>query len=471
MWLGSRTCRGECEPLRSQCCSPSSSCPPRRGRPRPARARSATAWWPASASPRWRRRAPATRWSSTPPATASPPSAAPWSCAARPRCAPACRVRVNALRMKGTKIELLYAHNGGEWLARFSKPQGPRSAARQGREPLDGLAAPGAPPTSAIAACRPEQREGDSGDRSRRSPRRHPDRPRVPHVPRSGGGGCAVPDAGLRQLLPAHGPRLDRRRRHLLRRPSRRPRGLELRRQLPRHHLHPTARVRSATPMVHNSMVIQTGGPTATLTGGSATQPQSLVSTGDSGSWYWPGASAVEDGALVQFLLKTRRTGSGLWDFAYDGSFMATYSLPGLSLQSVVPVPASDTIQLGDLGPRRRRLHLHLRHRGPRLGQVRSRRPGCRPAPSGSWQYYTGSDLVPGSRQLSTRDGRRLEPAQRREDGQRLPAHQPGAAWPARSTPTASPPRSGRSRPEGALHHSELGSQTPTPTTLSPTRS
>ena len=126
MWLGSRTCRGECEPLRSQraTCSPSSSCPPRRARSSPC-ARSlgngvVARLWPAR---RWRRPAPATRWSSTPPIPPRRQARRRGAARARPACAPAW-VRVTALRLKGTKIELLYAHNGGEWLARFSKLRG-----------------------------------------------------------------------------------------------------------------------------------------------------------------------------------------------------------------------------------------------------------------------------------------------------------------------------------------------------------
>ena len=145
------------------------------------------------------------------------------------------------------------------------------------------------------------------------------------------------------------------------------------------------------SPFVNNSMLIQSAGAATTLVGGSSSQPQALVSTGDPSSWYWPGTSAVEGGKLVQFLAKMHRTGSGLWDFAYDGTYLATFSLPGIGLQSVSAVPASNSIIWGvwtlgdggytyiygieDLG-----WHKYVHAARVAGGDV-----------TGQWQYYTGS--------------------------------------------------------------------------------
>ena len=145
------------------------------------------------------------------------------------------------------------------------------------------------------------------------------------------------------------------------------------------------------TPFVHNSMLLQSGVSAATLTGGSSSQPQAVVNTGETTSYYWPGASAVEGGALVQFLLKMRATGSGAWDFAYAGTYMATYSLPGMAPQSVVPVAASDSISWGmwvlDDGG-----YTYIYgvedHGWDKYVHV-ARVPAG--SVSGQWQYYTGS--------------------------------------------------------------------------------
>jgi hypothetical protein len=94
-------------------------------------------------------------------------------------------------------------------------------------------------------------------------------------------------------------------------------------------------------------MLLQSGGSATTVVSNSGGRPHSLASTGEQDSWYWPAASTVVGNKLVQFLLKTRRSGSGLWDFSYAGGYLASYSLPGLSLEGVTPIPASDTVQWG----------------------------------------------------------------------------------------------------------------------------
>ena len=296
-------------------------------------------------------------------------------------------VRVTALRMKGTKIELLYGHNGGEWLARFSKLRG-RGALRgkvlshwtgsrvQVRLRI-GHRSLRPSSVKAIKAIVPPK------------PPTTPIPPRVPRVPQ-GGGGCALPDQAYDDFFQRSGPGWT---------------GGDgtYSVSLPDGRtawsfgdsflgtISPDGSRPINSPIVHNSMLIQTGFATATLTGGSANQPQPLVSTGESNTWYWPGASAVEGGALVQFLSKTRQTGSGLWDFAYSGSYMATYSLPGLSVQSIVPVPASDTIQWGTwvLDDGGYTYIYGIEDRGWDKYVHAARVPAG--AVTGQWQYYTGS--------------------------------------------------------------------------------
>lgn len=300
-------------------------------------------------------------------------------------------VHVNAARFRGTEITLLYARSGRQWQVRFAHLKGHGAlhgkvvshwkgrllvrleVAGRSIKPASVHALPTTIPTSPAAPT-----------------------PRGQHVTRVGvgGGGCAVPDESYDNFFAREGPGWtggDGAYSVGL------PDGRELWSFGDSYigSLAPDGTRPITTPMVNNAMVMQTARSASTLTGGTATHPQSLVTTGDSGSWYWPGMSAVEDGRLVQFLMKMHRTGSDLWDFAYDGTFMATYSLPGIALQDVEPVPSSSNIiwgvwTLDDGGytyiygvediPWHKYLHV-------------ARVPAG--AMSGPWEYYTGSTWSP----------------------------------------------------------------------------
>jgi hypothetical protein len=250
-------------------------------------------------------------------------------------------VRVSALRIKGTEIQLLYTHSGGQWLARFSRLKG-RGALR------------GKVVGKWKGKLQVRLRVGHRSIRPTSVTTIVPIPSQLPAPPVShrivrtatGGGGCAVPDSTFDSYFEQEGPGWTG---------GDGTYSTDL----------PDGRVAwtfgdsylgnlasdgsrpASSPMVNNAMMVQSGSSFATLVGGSLSQPQSLVSTGESGSWYWPGASAAEGGGLFQFLFKTSRTGPGLWDFKYTGSYLARYSLPGLAVQSVQPVAASDTIQWG----------------------------------------------------------------------------------------------------------------------------
>jgi hypothetical protein len=296
-------------------------------------------------------------------------------------------VRVSALRIKGTKIELLYTHNGGEWLVRYSN--------LKGRGALRGKV------SSHWTGSRLQVRL-HSGDRSLRptsvraikamvlpTPPTAPIPPRVPRIAH-GGGGCAVPDQNYDNYFQRGGPGwTGGDGTYSVGLPDGRTAWSFGDSYLGT--ISPDGSRPLSAPIVNNSMLIASASSATTLVGGTPSQPQALVSTGESGSWYWPGASTVEGGTLVQFLSKTRRTGSGLWDFAYAGSYMATYSLPGMSLQSVVPVPASDTIQWGawTLSDGGYTYIYGIEDRGwDKYVHVARVSAG---ALSGAWQYYTGS--------------------------------------------------------------------------------
>jgi hypothetical protein len=92
---------------------------------------------------------------------------------------------------------------------------------------------------------------------------------------------------------------------------------------------------RSAAGFVHNSLVVQDGERLTTVPADTPVRPPA----GTPG-WYWAGAGLVEGGKLVEFYHRLDGFG-GDWNFAEQGVALATFSLPGLRLESVRELPAA----------------------------------------------------------------------------------------------------------------------------------
>jgi hypothetical protein len=145
------------------------------------------------------------------------------------------------------------------------------------------------------------------------------------------------------------------------------------------------------TPMVHNSLVVQNGTRLTTLYGGTHAQPAALVAPSDTASWYWSGTPVVEGSKLEWFLSRWRTTGGGAWDFAYQDTAVATFSLPDLKLESVDTVPGGASVLWGaavlDDGD-----HTYVYGTedsgGHRYAHVARAPRGQLTAP---WEYWTGS--------------------------------------------------------------------------------
>jgi Domain of unknown function (DUF4185) len=91
------------------------------------------------------------------------------------------------------------------------------------------------------------------------------------------------------------------------------------------------------TPIVRNSMVVENRyGSMRTLAGGNGSG--ALVAGGSSDDWYWPGPPVVGRSELQVPMAHIVRTGPGGWDFAAEGTSIASFSLPGLELRSVTPI-------------------------------------------------------------------------------------------------------------------------------------
>lgn len=99
------------------------------------------------------------------------------------------------------------------------------------------------------------------------------------------------------------------------------------------------------SPFIHNSIVVDEAGTLTTRTGGTASAPESLAKVGgadESERWYWFGDGTVEGDSLHVMLLEFERTGSGVFDFAFAGSAVATFDTDGWDLTAITELPESD---------------------------------------------------------------------------------------------------------------------------------
>ena len=93
------------------------------------------------------------------------------------------------------------------------------------------------------------------------------------------------------------------------------------------------------TQMISNAIVMQDGACLETAFGGTADNPTALV-VPKAGGWYWPASGYVEDGELRVLYYRMERTGSGQFDWRFDGTDLAAFTLPDLRLRDVTQVVA-----------------------------------------------------------------------------------------------------------------------------------
>lgn len=104
---------------------------------------------------------------------------------------------------------------------------------------------------------------------------------------------------------------------------------------------------RQVSAFVHNSMVaVQNGAKTeGTLYTNSSNSPSALVSPSGAGStttspWFWLSSAVVSGSTLQVIMPEFKSIGSGAFDFAWVQTYVGTFSLPNMSLQSIEPVPS-----------------------------------------------------------------------------------------------------------------------------------
>ena len=101
-------------------------------------------------------------------------------------------------------------------------------------------------------------------------------------------------------------------------------------------------------PFINNSMIVQESGALVqTLHGGTAQSPTSLIIPVDQNAWYWVGDMTVEADRLRVFVMEFIRTGPGPFDFQWVGNAIASFVLPDLTLEDVVPTHGENNVMYG----------------------------------------------------------------------------------------------------------------------------
>ena len=100
-------------------------------------------------------------------------------------------------------------------------------------------------------------------------------------------------------------------------------------------------------PFVRNMLVIQDRSGLTSLYGDAGGRPAAFFVPTDPSCWYWPGDGIYEGGHLSIFLHRICPTGSGMWDWQWVGTDIATVRVPGFEQVSVQPVPADNGVMYG----------------------------------------------------------------------------------------------------------------------------
>jgi hypothetical protein len=110
-------------------------------------------------------------------------------------------------------------------------------------------------------------------------------------------------------------------------------------------------RERTTPVFIRNSLVIQDGDSVITLHQGTMEHPASFVippletpggqRLSEDSVWFWPNNGFVENNKLKIFLSEIIQADTGMWGFRWTGTWLASYSLPDIKEEEIIPVPYS----------------------------------------------------------------------------------------------------------------------------------
>jgi fibronectin type 3 domain-containing protein len=170
------------------------------------------------------------------------------------------------------------------------------------------------------------------------------------------------------------------------------------------------------TPLIHNSIVLQSGSTLSTITGGTASSPQAVVDPAGSKGWWWNGDGIVNGNTLQVFYGNYESDGSSALSFAYLGSGIATFSLPSMTLTSFTQLDTGSQINWGtalvngndgytyiygtESSGNTKYLHIARAPAGELLSSSGS--------PTADWQYWTNNPGTNGGWSSSEGDSARV---------------------------------------------------------------
>jgi len=101
------------------------------------------------------------------------------------------------------------------------------------------------------------------------------------------------------------------------------------------------------SPLIRNCLVVQDGEKLITRHGGTPSDPVAFLVPEDPDAWYWPGDGIVSENHLWIFFHRFRQVTPGMWGWAWDGTVIATLSLPDLALERVIPAADDHGVTYG----------------------------------------------------------------------------------------------------------------------------
>jgi hypothetical protein len=94
-------------------------------------------------------------------------------------------------------------------------------------------------------------------------------------------------------------------------------------------------RSRPGSPLINNSIVLQSGNDVKTYFGGTESKPRAFVEPPEEDWWYWPGHGQMHDGQIQLVLFAMKRAGEGMWGFDYAAIDLAVISYPEMEVVSL----------------------------------------------------------------------------------------------------------------------------------------
>jgi len=114
-------------------------------------------------------------------------------------------------------------------------------------------------------------------------------------------------------------------------------------------------RKRLSPMFIRNSFVIQDGDSLKTLYQARLTHDASMVippakdrkgELPESSVWFWPGDGMIEDGKLKVFMSQFTQSSTGMWDFNWNSTWLAVFTLPEIEQEDLIEIPYSQAKQV-----------------------------------------------------------------------------------------------------------------------------